>query len=375
LNRTGATSSSEKDQLSSSTSITLAATVGVVLIIAGIFYFRSDTEVAYKPADVVQAGASAKSQVESDPQQPLATKTTPAEPPEMENAFPRADVSQNVSRGVVTENGTLTPLGVKQPAKPVQKSSPEKTFSLRPDKTVIPSEPARTTPKTKPPAGVAPAVVPAPTDVAKAEASQAQTPPREQNPEAAAPATASTPAEEQNPVDATATPSPNPSVAQSSQQGGTDASTGALPDRIKLDEVFTRTASTSVPSRKISQSELATMLNRFVFVYQAGDIDQFLNLFASDVRTNAQASKAGLRDDYERLFSTTDLRQMVLGKVTWEVNDNSANGWGNFEVKVRNEGQETIKAFNGSLTFHVEKIDGRLQIKKLYHGQWRAGAE
>jgi hypothetical protein len=213
--------------------------------------------------------------------------------------------------------------------------------------------------------------------VAKAEASQAQTPPRAQNPEAAAPAPAKapTPAAEQNPVDIAATPSPNPSVAQSSQQGGTDASTVALPDRIKLDDVFTNTAATAAPSRNISQSELATLLNRFVFVYQAGDIDLFLNLFASDVRTNVQTSKQGLREDYERLFNTTDLRQMVLGKVTWEVNDNAANGWGNFEVKVRNEGQETIKAFNGSLTFHVEKIDGRLQIKKLYHGQWRAGAE
>jgi hypothetical protein len=386
LNRTGATSSSEMDRLSSSTGITFAATLVVVLIIAGIFYFRSDTEVAYKPTDVVQAGASAKGQVEADPQQPSASNATPAEPPEMENALPRADVSKNVSRGAVTEYGTLTPLGVKQPAKPVQKSSPEKTVSLRSDKTVIPSEPAGTAPKTKPPGRVAPAAVPAPTGVAKAETSQAQTPPREQNPEAAAPvpvpapapATASTPAEAQNPVDTASTPSPNPSIAQSSQQGDTDALTGALPDRMKLDEVFTSTASTastSVPSRKISQSELATMLNRFVFVYQAGDIEQFLNLFASDVRTNAQTSKAGLRDDYERLFSTTNLRQMVLGKVTWEVNDNSANGWGNFEVKVRNEGQETIKAFNGSLTFHVEKIDGRLQIKKLYHGQWRAGAE
>jgi len=377
LNRTGATASSEMDRLSSSTGITLTATVAVGLIIAGIFYFRSDTEVAYKPTDAVQAGASAKSQVEDGPQQPLATKTTPAEPPEMENALPRDDVSQNVSRGVITENGTLTPLGVKQPAKPVQKSSPKKTFSSQPDKTAIPSEPAGTTPKINPPAGVAPAAVPAPTDVAKAEALQAQTPPRVQNPEAAAPApaTASTPAEAQSPVDTAATPSPNPSVTQSSQQSGTDASTVALPDRIKLDDVFTNTASTTAPSRKISQSELATLLNRFVFVYQAGDIDLFLNLFASDVRTNAQTSKAGLRDDYERLFSTTNLRQMILGKVTWEVNDNSANGWGNFEVKERNEGQETIKAFNGSLTFHVEKIDGRLLIKKLYHGQWRAGVE
>jgi hypothetical protein len=110
-----------------------------------------------------------------------------------------------------------------------------------------------------------------------------------------------------------------------------------------------------------------------VFVYQAGDIDQFLKLFANDVRTNDRTSKAGVREDYEELFGTTDMRQMILGNVTWEVSDNHANGWGNFEVKVRKSGQESIKAFNGSLTFQVDKIDGRLQIKKLYHGQWRAG--
>jgi CheY-like chemotaxis protein len=375
LNRTGATVPKKIDRFGSTTGITLTATVVVALIISGIFYFRadSDSEVAYQPADVVQAGAPAKT--ESDPQQPSASNATPAQSPEMENALPRADVSQNVSRGVITEYGTLTPLGVRQSAKPAQEPSPEKTFSSRSDKTVIPSGSAGTVPKTKPPGSAAPAVVPATTDVAKAEASQAQTPPREQNPGVAAPAALSIPPGEQNPADAAAAASPNPSVAPSPQQSGTDASSSAMPDETEPAAVVAKVLPTPASPRKISQPELATLLKRFVFVYQAGDIEQFLNLFSSDVRTNAQTSKAGLREDYERLFSTTDMRQMILGNVAWEVNDNSANGWGNFEVKVRNAGQESIKAFNGSLTFQVEKIDGRLQIKKLYHGQWRAGVE
>jgi hypothetical protein len=380
LNRTGATASNEMDRLSSTTGITLTATVVVALIIAGIFYFRSDTEVAHKPTDVVQAGASAKSRVESDPQQPLATKTLPAEPPETENVSPRVDDSRNVSQGVVAENSNDAPVGVNQSTKPAQEAPPKKAFSSRPDKKAIPAEPAGYTPKTKLPKRAAPAVV-----------AQAQTPPKEQKSESAAPAAVSappvvaqaqlpksqTPPEAQNPVDNVAGDAsfPIPPVARSSQQSGADTSSGAIPDRTESDAVVAKIAPTSASPGKISQPELATLLKRFVFVYQAGDIEQFLNLFASDVRTNAQTSKAGVREDYERLFSTTDMRQMILGNVTWEVNDNNANGWGNFEVKVRNAGQETIKAFNGSLTFHVEKIDGRLQIKKLYHGQWRAGAD
>jgi len=123
----------------------------------------------------------------------------------------------------------------------------------------------------------------------------------------------------------------------------------------------------------INQAELSGLARRFKFVYEAGDIEQFLRLFDDDVRTNDRYTKDGLREDYEELFKTTDMREMILGTVTWEARDNRADGWGNFEVKVRKIGEQEIKAFKGSLTFYVEKIDGRIRIKRLYHGQWRAG--
>jgi len=137
------------------------------------------------------------------------------------------------------------------------------------------------------------------------------------------------------------------------------------------------TASAAAPapavSKQISQSDLTGVVKRFEFVYEAGDIEQFLRLFDDDVRTNDRYSKDGLREDYEELFKTTDMRKMVLGNVTWEARDNHADGWGNFEVSVRKAGEQEIKTYKGSLTFYVEKIDGRVRIKRLYHGQWRAG--
>ena len=125
-------------------------------------------------------------------------------------------------------------------------------------------------------------------------------------------------------------------------------------------------------SNVISQADLVGVIKRFEFVYEAGDIEQFLRLFDNNVRTNDRYSKDGLREDYEGLFKTTDMRNMVLGNMTWEARDNHADGWGNFEVRVRKVGEQEIKTYKGSLTFYVEKIDGRVRIKRLYHGQWRA---
>jgi CheY-like chemotaxis protein len=123
---------------------------------------------------------------------------------------------------------------------------------------------------------------------------------------------------------------------------------------------------------RLSQAELTALVKKFVFVYQAGDIESFLSLFDDSIRTNDRSNKAGLREDYESLFKSTTLRQMVVGDVAWEVDDKQARGWSNFEVRIRNQGEDELKTYRGSLTFHVEKIDGRPKIVRLYHGQWKA---
>jgi len=141
----------------------------------------------------------------------------------------------------------------------------------------------------------------------------------------------------------------------------------------KADAAVAVAAAVPASSSALNQAELATLVKRFEFVYEAGDIEQFLRLFDEDVRTNDRFSKAGLREDYEELFKTTDMRVMTFKNVTWEPHNNRADGWGNFEVRVRKAGQQEVKEYKGSLTFYVEKINGRLLIKRLYHGQWRAG--
>lgn len=162
-----------------------------------------------------------------------------------------------------------------------------------------------------------------------------------------------------------------PSAAQPASDGGKVAAVAQTASTAAVAAPAAAPAP-SVVSNVISQPELTTLIKRFEFVYEAGDIEQFLRLFDEDVRTNERFSKAGLREDYEELFKTTEMRVMSLKNVTWELHGTKADGWGNFEVKVRRAGDPDVREYKGSLTFNVEKIDGRIRIKRLYHGQWRA---
>jgi len=133
-----------------------------------------------------------------------------------------------------------------------------------------------------------------------------------------------------------------------------------------------RTDVAAASNTKLTKAELTSLIKRFVFVYQAGDIQQFLSLFDDNIRTNDRTTKAGLRQDYEELFRSTSMRQMVLGDISWDIKDQQAEGAANFEVRVRRVNEQEVRVYQGSLTFHVEKADGRIRINRMYHGQWKA---
>jgi CheY-like chemotaxis protein len=168
LDRTGAVAPEGSSRLYSSTSITLTATLVVALIVAGIFYRRSDTEVAREP-DNVRAEAPAENRVEGDQQQTLSTKIAPVELQNTTNGSSLAGDPQNVARGVITETNDAAPKEQEQSAKPAQDASPEKVQPLRSDKSAIPAEPAAPKTRTKRQSRTAPAVV-----------AQTHTPPKEQ---------------------------------------------------------------------------------------------------------------------------------------------------------------------------------------------------
>ncbi len=118
---------------------------------------------------------------------------------------------------------------------------------------------------------------------------------------------------------------------------------------------------------RITKAELDALLRRFVAHYQAGDLDRFMALFAQAARTNESINRAEIRLEYARLFWTTDMRRMTLRNVSWDRKHNPAQGWADFEVKVRTKGERKIRTYTGNLAFQIEKQGQRIRITRFYH--------
>ncbi len=117
----------------------------------------------------------------------------------------------------------------------------------------------------------------------------------------------------------------------------------------------------------LTQLELAQMLLRFSRYYEEGNLGQFIQLFADDVRTEDQTSVEGVRNDYRELFQKTQSRQIMLGDIRWDTVGNGAQGSGPFEVRIRGSVDAVPRSLKGTITFQVEKRDNNVLITGLFH--------
>ena len=353
-------------QLSPTTAITLGAT-GLVAIMITVVLFsnRSEPTSANKLVDIVRADSATETSVALDGiNKPQPSEQTVPSKLQVSRSAPKTVVSSTPKQAAPVDQKKGTPAKPKEKTPPPQESL-AKLESATMAKPAEPKPTSATQSPIPPQAKLEPKPETKPTVVkpvrtkpdTRARSVKAPTPSVKQR-QASAPAVVAAP-----PV----TPPPAPTKVRAK---ATDTSVALLDAKRANQGIATILPKTL--SSKITRGELDTLLRKFAFMYEAGDTDQFLTLFDDNVRTNDRANKAGLRDDYEELFRTTNVRQMILGSVAWEVNDNQAYGWGNFEVKVRKYGEKEIKAYKGSLTFYVEKREGRIRIKRLYHGQWQA---
>lgn len=313
-------------QVSATTTVTLSATVLVVVLLAVIMYVNRmedpvpSTHLSTPPATTAVAPPPAT--VDSP-----ASKPSLSEPPASERPAPPATSPVDAERATDKTNKSKAEPSIESKAEPRR-------------------EPAQTAGPTLPP---------------RMERSEPSTP-------SAPDATARL---EVRPAPAPSLPAPRPAVPESAPIAGTSAP-------VPADERVAREADAAAAARpvneRLTRDDLATLLKRFAYVYEAGDIEQFMNLFAANARTNDRMNRDGIRQDYETLFRSTDLRQFKLSHINWEVDNNQAHGWGNFEVTVRRAGDQELHNYSGSLTLYVERVDGRPRIVRLYHGQRRAGS-
>lgn len=383
-------------RISSTTTITLTATVLVILGITLILLFNQTPqrpqslsvgrlETVPRPAEPAPPQADAR--VEQEPR----VTEEPATPP------PRADASRDHAAAPRPEPKTEAPsrspsAAITNSGRSVEPSAPATAAPPERNEAAIARREAGTESRSqtpRPPAEAAtpprsvessppPRVAAAPTreeppkpalrePQSTVKTGEPKPAPREPEPTPPAPSTTQTARAEQEQVprpanvDQTTVPSP---AAPAGVAAPTDAVAAAPP-----------VAATPPPRPapvRLSREELASLLQRFVSVYEAGDIEQFMALLADNVQTNDRITRQAVRDDYARLFRTTDLRQMRIETMNWDVEDDQAHGWGEFEVRVRRQGDATVHHYQGSITVQVRKAGGRPRIERLYHSERRA---
>ncbi len=122
-------------------------------------------------------------------------------------------------------------------------------------------------------------------------------------------------------------------------------------------------------SQRITRDALGRLIHDFVRKYQAGDLDQFMSLFAENAQGNESRDRGQVRKDYEDLFQTTDERRIRLIDVNWGRVSGGVQVWGRFDVTLRKNGEREVKTYIGKFKFHVEKQGPRLVITRFYHSQ------
>lgn len=114
-----------------------------------------------------------------------------------------------------------------------------------------------------------------------------------------------------------------------------------------------------------SVNDLRRLLDRFAATYQIGSIDDFMELFADNARSNNQYGNKVIREAYLKLFNETKNRRMLIKNLDWERRPGVAVGRGDFEVQVLHRGKDVPKSFAGKINLEVKDNHAELKISDL----------
>lgn len=130
-------------------------------------------------------------------------------------------------------------------------------------------------------------------------------------------------------------------------------------------------ANSQAPAPTLQQEALQGLIQRFIRAYQRGDLEGFLTLFSPDARTDDYSGWSAIRQDYRRLFTSTQRRELQLQGLRWLIDGNIANGKGHYIARIRNAtGTFEIR---GQIHFQVQNRQETGLITGLFYtvdGQW-----
>ncbi|MCG6969787.1 MAG: AAA family ATPase [Gammaproteobacteria bacterium] len=107
-------------------------------------------------------------------------------------------------------------------------------------------------------------------------------------------------------------------------------------------------------SDDINQLQLNELLAKLTTAYEKGNLQQLLSVLSKDIRSNDGSSRRDLKDGYRKLFNITDMRKMTISSVNWSKKDRVIHGEGEFELYVREKGDDKVTSYGGIISLDVD---------------------
>jgi len=151
-----------------------------------------------------------------------------------------------------------------------------------------------------------------------------------------------------------------PAVVSFLPKVNTDKESVVKAERVKSDIA-------PIKSTSITQERLITFLTDFSLAYEEGNLEAFMTFFTEDSSTNDARNKQAIRQDYEKLFSSTEMRVIDLENLSWKIKEKKAVGKGAFNITVLGRGGGKMKNFSGLIKLEVVNIGDNIRLKGMFH--------
>lgn len=121
----------------------------------------------------------------------------------------------------------------------------------------------------------------------------------------------------------------------------------------------------SEPAVKIPYNGLSALLARFADAYEDGSLQEMVNIFSRNIDNSNGVDRYAMEQDYQRLFTITDHRQLTINNMAWKTKEDQLFGEGNFYAQIREKGATKATQYRGTISLVVTRESDALRIKTL----------
>ena len=119
----------------------------------------------------------------------------------------------------------------------------------------------------------------------------------------------------------------------------------------------------------ITEVEARRFLDEYMAQYMKMDINAFMVFFSEEAIENRMLTYADIREIYRRTFENRDSLFYHLEIFSVQINKESANVTGRYEVTQTIRGSLIKKVFKGNIQWNLISENGALKIKEINYGR------